>query len=288
MNVRFIYPFDDQNGQRVKPYPGYHGFGNALDFPVFYDNPIRAVEDGFLYGAIDRHGGKWAILKSKIQDNGKPARTYYFIHCNKVFTNSHEGREVKVGEVIALSGNTGNVRPKPTARDPYAGTHVHAAVQDGKSGKFVRLGDVKLAGVRFLELPTLKQASDAAKPTEDTKDAQEVKTDVPEVLEASQNEIKDNSNLDIKNETNMQNEALTPLPMEYETIIETQQKTLGASLKTTNGFVGSAGAIAISAITLYTQGLETEAGIASAAFLLMYAINMTGTAANWFAKKFSL
>ena len=39
------------------------------------------------------------------------------------------GDNVKQGQVLGIVGNTGNVTPRPSSTNPYAGTHLHFEVR---------------------------------------------------------------------------------------------------------------------------------------------------------------
>ena len=58
--------------------------------------------------------------------------TSAYLHLSKfnpTFLNVNSG---KAGDVIAYRGNTGLVSPKPTASNPYGGTHTHFGVRDNR------------------------------------------------------------------------------------------------------------------------------------------------------------
>ncbi len=80
---------------------GFHSGHKALDLAVPEGTPVRATMDGqVVFAGWDAHGyGNLVVL-----ENG-PYRTYY-AHLSEIPVQV--GQQVRAGEVIALSGNTGN------------------------------------------------------------------------------------------------------------------------------------------------------------------------------------
>lgn len=100
---------------------GYAGH-TGMDLGVMIGTPVRAAASGVVlftgfssagYGdyCVINHGGKIATL---------------YAHNSQVLV--HAGQEVAQGDIIAYSGNTGNVRPRPTPENPKAGAHLHFEV----------------------------------------------------------------------------------------------------------------------------------------------------------------
>lgn len=80
---------------------GFHPGHRAIDLAVPEGTPVRATMDGqVVFAGWDTHGyGNLVIL-----ENG-PYRTYY-AHLSEIPVQV--GQQVRAGEVIGLSGNTGN------------------------------------------------------------------------------------------------------------------------------------------------------------------------------------
>lgn len=104
-------------------YPGHKGidFTTAGVTGNTYGKEIRAAADGVVYSA-EMHSS-WGYNVYINHGNGVYTR---YAHCSKMLVS--KGQTVKQGQVIAYVGNTGNVRPKPTASNPHAGAHLHFEV----------------------------------------------------------------------------------------------------------------------------------------------------------------
>lgn len=104
-------------------YPGHKGidFTTAGATGNTYGKEIRAAADGVVYSA-EMHSS-WGYNVYINHGNGVYTR---YAHCSKMLVS--KGETVKQGQVIALVGNTGNVKPKPTASNPHAGAHLHFEV----------------------------------------------------------------------------------------------------------------------------------------------------------------
>ncbi len=104
-------------------YPGHKGidFTTAGATGNTYGKEIRAAADGVVYSA-EMHSS-WGYNVYINHGNGVYTR---YAHCSKMLVS--KGQTVKQGQVIAYVGNTGNVRPKPTASNPHAGAHLHFEV----------------------------------------------------------------------------------------------------------------------------------------------------------------
>lgn len=89
--------------------PNYDMNGNVIGYYRSYG----------VYVVIDHHDGTMTLYA-----HGKP---------NSLCVT--KGQEVKQGQQIMSVGNTGNVRPRPSASNPTAGAHLHFEVQIMKNGK---------------------------------------------------------------------------------------------------------------------------------------------------------
>ncbi len=104
-------------------YPGHKGidFTTAGATGNTYGKEIRAAADGVVKSA-EMHPS-WGYNVYINHGNGVYTR---YAHCSKMLVS--KGQPVKQGQVIAYVGNTGNVRPRPTASNPHAGAHLHFEV----------------------------------------------------------------------------------------------------------------------------------------------------------------
>lgn len=92
-----------------------------------YGSPIYAANNGVVYktGLGDSSMGNYVM----VNHNYKKYYTVYF-HMKEIYVK--EGEIVSRGQLIGLMGNTGYVVPKPTAKNPLAGTHLHFGVFVGR------------------------------------------------------------------------------------------------------------------------------------------------------------
>lgn len=126
----FGMPFNDaSHGGRDYAVTQYFGSGhNALDFGVYYGEPIVSSMGGTVIAAYDEgHFSKDNILWTYgtyvvIQHEGY--RTYYAHLSSRTVS---VGDRVEKGQVIGHSGNTGRVNT--SAQGPYAGTHLHFEIR---------------------------------------------------------------------------------------------------------------------------------------------------------------
>ena len=92
---------------------------NGIDIAVPVGTPVKAVADGIVYyaGANDPKGyGQYVIITHKI--NGKTITSEYG-HLSS--WNVRAGQQIKQGQVIAKSGNTGHSQ----------GPHLHLTIREG-------------------------------------------------------------------------------------------------------------------------------------------------------------
>lgn len=99
--MKYQKPFNGEfkltSGFKPSNRPTHRGVDWAM--PIGTD--LFAVVDGrILRNAVDRFGGKWTDLA------GNDGRMYRYLHLSRFIAK--QGSSVKVGDVIAKSGNTGN------------------------------------------------------------------------------------------------------------------------------------------------------------------------------------
>ena len=101
-------------GTRVDPFAGIGEFHPGVDIEADMGTPVHAAADGIVYSAENFAGyGKLVVV-----DHGNGMRTLYG-HLSRY--NVVPGQEIRKGEVLAYSGNTGRV----------TGAHLHFEVRIG-------------------------------------------------------------------------------------------------------------------------------------------------------------
>jgi murein DD-endopeptidase MepM/ murein hydrolase activator NlpD len=128
-----MYPLIEQFGIS-SPYgerPG--GFHAGVDIPCPIGTPIPSPIDGIVQfeGYINAAvAGFSKEIICIIQGSG------YFIvmgHLSQTLVN--QGQQVSRGDIVARSGNSGYVLPKPTPQNPTAGQHLHIERRNGTKDK---------------------------------------------------------------------------------------------------------------------------------------------------------
>ncbi len=104
---------------------GQSGFHNGQDYPCPVGTPVFAVGDGEVTSTHDdpeNASGRHLFIR---YENG-----YHdsFSHLSRIDVSP--GDSVLAGRQVGLSGNTGDVSPKPTAANPNAGAHLHYVMND--------------------------------------------------------------------------------------------------------------------------------------------------------------
>lgn len=99
-------------GERSDPFSGEGAFHTGIDLAVPVGTPIRAAADGVVESA--NWSGQYG--KMIVIDHGNRVETYY-AHCSQLLVVP--GEDVRLGEVIALSGTTGRA----------TGPHLHYEVR---------------------------------------------------------------------------------------------------------------------------------------------------------------
>lgn len=102
-------------------FAGYKGH-TGIDFAVPIGTPVYASVSGMVIitGSSNTGYGNYVVI-----NHGGGIATLY-AHNSSVLVSA--GQTVTQGQVIAYSGNTGNVDPKPTPENPTAGAHLHFEV----------------------------------------------------------------------------------------------------------------------------------------------------------------
>ena len=109
-------------------------FHDAIDIYAYNGSPLYAINNGTVYKAgtgcvvgdynCNGRQGNYVIINHNIGG-------YYsvYMHMKDVYVSV--GQTVARGQKIGTLGNTGNVYPRPTASNPYGGTHLHLSVRKG-------------------------------------------------------------------------------------------------------------------------------------------------------------
>lgn len=144
-----LYPFKGRQprisspfGWRIHPILKYKRHHNGVDYAVAVGTPVRAVANGTVVFAgpsmIKRADGEPAgggyIVRIKFKSKLKDFTASY-MHLKKGSIKVAVGDKVLMGDILALTGNTGE----------STGPHLHFEIQRGK--KYVWTAD----GSRYLE-----------------------------------------------------------------------------------------------------------------------------------------
>jgi len=104
------------------------GTHTGVDFPCSIATACQAVISGKItYIDYNSHIGLFFILQSPEKIN------ILYAHLSNVICK--EGDEIKQGIIIAASGNTGNVYPRPLPTNLTLGAHLHISFRD-KNGNW--------------------------------------------------------------------------------------------------------------------------------------------------------
>ena len=137
----FYMPFLDasRGGYNYSVTQSFHSSHRALDFGVWYGDPICAIKSGKVIVAYDEgyfstDNILWTYGTYVVIEHEDGMRSYYaHLKSRKVSV----GDTVSGGEIIGYSGNTGRTNPEPTASKPYAGTHLHFEIRVKQGGVYV-------------------------------------------------------------------------------------------------------------------------------------------------------
>lgn len=129
----------------IKPYSITSGYGwrwgkfhGAIDIAgTGHGSPIYAANNG----VVEKAGGSGCIPGDMTCNGGQGhyviinhnVKGYYtvYMHLKDVYVK--EGQTVARGQKIGTMGNTGHCEPAPTAKNPYAGTHLHFEIRQGSA-----------------------------------------------------------------------------------------------------------------------------------------------------------
>jgi len=107
------------------------GFGmhTGVDFPCMVGTPCLAVINGtIIYIDYNKIMGLFIVLQSMEKVN------ITYAHLSNVLCE--EGAKVKQGDFVCITGNTGNVYPRPSAEKVTAGAHLHISFRDDQGNWF--------------------------------------------------------------------------------------------------------------------------------------------------------
>ena len=126
------------NNKSYPSYPGHTGVDvniNVIDKSVIAAKGGTVVTSEAAYGSIpayDANGNYIASYRSYgeyIIINHHDGTMTLYGHLKPGSRLVSEGDTVQQGQVIATVGNTGNCQPRPSASNPYNGTHLHFEVR---------------------------------------------------------------------------------------------------------------------------------------------------------------
>jgi murein DD-endopeptidase MepM/ murein hydrolase activator NlpD len=117
-------------GWRIHPIEKYRKHHNGVDYASAIGTPVKAIENGrVIYAGASKlkfpngePAGGGFIVKIRHKSNGEWITSAY-MHLRKGSLAVKKGDLVKEGQVIALSGNTGE----------STGPHLHFEIQRGKA-----------------------------------------------------------------------------------------------------------------------------------------------------------
>ena len=105
----------------------YSYTGYASNIYAANNGVVSTVKSGCTRGYLSCNGsgGNYIIINHN-------RNNYYTVYMHLKDIKVKVGDIVSRGQVIGTMGNTGNVIPVPTAKNPYLGTHLHFALYIGK------------------------------------------------------------------------------------------------------------------------------------------------------------
>jgi len=137
----FYMPFLDaaHGGYNYPVTQSFHSAHRALDFGVWYGDPICAIKSGKVIAAYDdgyfsKDNILWTYGTYVVIEHEDGMRSYYAHLKSRTVS---VGDTVSGGQIIGYSGNTGRTNPAPTASNPYAGTHLHFEIRVKKGDVYV-------------------------------------------------------------------------------------------------------------------------------------------------------
>ena len=131
----WYYPLDTSVAANVTLTNAFkEGGHNGIDIAASYGEPVYSSIGGkVVYCDFQNSMGRCVVERTSVIDaNGTPL-TVRYMHMSKLYVETvttglsstvSTTQKQKIGEV----GNTGEVYPKPTTANPYAGTHLHMDV----------------------------------------------------------------------------------------------------------------------------------------------------------------
>jgi murein DD-endopeptidase MepM/ murein hydrolase activator NlpD len=137
----YYMPFRDaaHGGRDYAVTQSFSSSHRALDFGVWYGEPICAIKSGTVISAYNEgyfstDNILWTYGTYVVIEHDDGMRSYYAHLKSKTVS---VGQRVSGGQVIGYSGNTGRVNPAPTPGDPLAGTHLHFEIRVKQGGAYV-------------------------------------------------------------------------------------------------------------------------------------------------------
>ena len=137
----FAMPFADaaHGGTDYRVTQDFSSTHGGLDIGVYWGNPILASTDGkvvYAYndGDLGESDLRWTYGTFVVIESPDGIYRTYYAHMSRRAVSV--GDEVKQGDVVGYSGNTGRVSSSSAGK--YAGTHLHFEVRVLTGGTFVK------------------------------------------------------------------------------------------------------------------------------------------------------
>lgn len=139
----YIFPVAGLSKSNISTlvYPSYSGH-TGIDVNInVRGKSIVAVKDGYVliskatsgsiknYDSNGNYVGSYSSYGEYVLIMHNDGTQTVYAHMAPGSRKVRSGDTVKQGQVIGTVGNTGNVRPRPSSSNPYAGTHLHFEVR---------------------------------------------------------------------------------------------------------------------------------------------------------------
>lgn len=137
----FEMPFADKahGGTDYRVTQDFSSTHGGLDIGVYWGNPILASTDGkvvYAYndGDLPQSDLRWTYGTYVVVESPDGIYRTYYAHMSRRAVSV--GDEVKQGDVVGYSGNTGRVSSSSSGK--YAGTHLHFEVRVLTGGTYIK------------------------------------------------------------------------------------------------------------------------------------------------------
>lgn len=139
----YIFPVAGLSRKNINnlTYPSYYGH-TGIDVNInVRGKSVVAVKDGYVliskaskgsiknYDSNGNYVGSYSSYGEYVLIMHNDGTQTLYAHMKAGSRTVKSGDTVKQGQVIGTVGNTGNVKPRPSSSNPYAGTHLHWEVR---------------------------------------------------------------------------------------------------------------------------------------------------------------